>query len=90
LVLRWACDAHCVAIVLVAGEFIGFQMGLSFAAFFDPLQALIPAVISRLLNLVTMLVFLAANGHLVMLKAFYIPLRLFPYSPAVCTPMGGV
>lgn len=76
------------AIVLVAGEFIGFQMGLSFAAFFDPSTGSNTAVISRLLNLVTMLVFLAANGHLVMLKAFLHTFETFPIQPGSLHPDG--
>lgn len=76
------------AIVLVAGEFIGFQMGLSFAAFFDPSTGSNTAVVSRLLNLVTMLVFLAANGHLVMLKAFLHTFETFPIQPGSLHPDG--
>lgn len=66
------------AIVLVAGEFIGFQMGLSFASFFDPSIGSNTAVISRLLNIVAMLIFLASNGHLVMLQAFVYTFEMFP------------
>lgn len=70
------------AVVLVAGEFIGFQMGLSFASFFDPSSGSNTAVISRLLNIVTMLIFLAVNGHLVMLQAFIYTFEMFPIAPA--------
>lgn len=76
------------AIVLVAGEFIGFQMGLSFASFFDPSSGSNTAVLSRLLNIVTMLVFLALDGHLVMLQAFIYTFEMFPIAPARFSPDG--
>lgn len=74
------------AVVLVAGEFIGFQMGLSFASFFDPSTGSNTAVVSRLLNLVAMLVFLAMNGHLVMLQAFAYTFEIFPIAIASLNP----
>jgi flagellar biosynthetic protein FliR len=55
------------AAVQTAGEFIGLQMGLSFASFFDPSTGANTAVLARIMNIVAMLVFLALNGHLVML-----------------------
>jgi flagellar biosynthetic protein FliR len=55
------------AAVQTAGEFIGLQMGLSFASFFDPATGANTAVLARIMNIVAMLVFLALNGHLVML-----------------------
>lgn len=51
------------AAVRMAGEIIGMQMGLSFATFFDPGAGNSP-VISRFLNLLVTLLFLAFNGHL--------------------------
>ena len=55
------------AAVQTAGEFIGLQMGLSFASFFDPATGANTAVLARIMNIVAMLVFLALNGHLIML-----------------------
>src|SRR3546814_9913039 len=55
------------AAVQTAGEFIGLQMGLSFASFFDPATGANTAVLSRIMNIVAMLLFLALNGHLMML-----------------------
>jgi flagellar biosynthetic protein FliR len=54
------------AAVDVAGELIGLQMGLSFATFFDPGGGQTP-VITEFLGLLTALVFLAMNGHLLAL-----------------------
>ena len=69
------------AVVLLAGEYIGFQMGLSFASFFDPGTGAQTAVVSRLLNIVAMLCFLAVNGHLVMLHAFMRTFEVLPIRP---------
>ena len=76
------------AIVILAGEFIGFQMGLSFASFFDPGTGAQTAVVSRLLNLVAMLCFLAVNGHLLMLYAFTRTFDILPISPGSLDPNG--
>ncbi len=55
------------AAVQTAGEFIGLQMGLSFASFFDPATGANTAVLSRLMNIIAILLFLAVNGHLIMI-----------------------
>ena len=57
------------ASVQTAGEFIGLQMGLSFASFFDPGTGANTAVLSRMLNVIAMLTFLALDGHLLVLAA---------------------
>src|SRR5690606_7312648 len=66
------------AAALMAGEFVGLQMGLAFASFFDPATGANTAVLSRLLNIVAMLIFLAVNGHLLMLNGL---LRTFEFLP---------
>ncbi len=76
------------AVVLLAGEYIGFQMGLSFASFFDPGTGAQTAVVSRLLNVIAMLCFLAVNGHLVMLHAFMRTFEVLPISPSSLDPNG--
>ncbi|HBN60191.1 MAG TPA: flagellar biosynthetic protein FliR, partial [Halomonas sp.] len=52
------------AVVQAAGEFIGLQMGLAFASFFDMSSGTNIMVLSRILYMVTLLMFLAFNGHL--------------------------
>lgn len=64
----------------VAGELIGLQMGLSFASFFDPQSSSQSAVISAFLGLLTTLLFIALNGHLLMLSALAESFRLLPIS----------
>ncbi|SFN63214.1 flagellar biosynthetic protein FliR [Izhakiella capsodis] len=52
------------AAIRMAGEIIGLQMGLSFATFFDPGSRLNMPVLSRLLDILAILLFLSFNGHL--------------------------
>ncbi|WP_269494385.1 flagellar biosynthetic protein FliR [Castellaniella sp. S9] len=63
---------------MMAGEFVGLQMGLAFASFFDPATGANTAVLSRLLNLIAMLVFLAFNGHLLMLDGLVRTFEILP------------
>lgn len=62
----------------VAGELIGLQMGLSFAMFYDPQNAAQTPVLSELLGLLTTLIFLAMNGHLLAISVLAESFRLLP------------
>jgi len=66
------------ATVQAAGEFTGLQMGLSFASFFDPSSGGNTAVLSRLFNIVAMLLFLTLNGHLLMLQGLLHSFDILP------------
>ncbi len=66
------------AAIDVAGELIGLQMGLSFAAFFDPVAGGVTPVITQFLGLLTALFFLAMNGHLL---AIYLLAESFTVLP---------
>lgn len=57
------------AAVQAAGEYIGLQMGLSFASFFDPSAGGSTVVVSRLLHMLSVLIFLAIDGHLMVIAA---------------------
>ncbi|PWF21181.1 flagellar biosynthetic protein FliR [Corticimicrobacter populi] len=70
------------AAVQTAGEYIGLQMGLSFASFFDPSTGGNTAVLSRMLNLIAMLLFLALDGHLLMLQGLLHSFETLPISDA--------
>lgn len=69
----------------VAGEFIGLQMGLGFATFYDPLNSSQTPVVTEFMDLLALLVFLAINGHL-----FYIATlaQSFTAIPVSATPLG--
>jgi flagellar biosynthetic protein FliR len=68
------------AAVDVAGELIGLQMGLSFATFFDPTSGGQTPVVAEFLGLLTALVFLAMNGHLLALSVLAESFTLLPIS----------
>ncbi|CAG9185467.1 flagellar biosynthetic protein FliR [Cupriavidus pampae] len=74
------------AAVQVAGEFTGLQMGLSFASFYDRNAGGQTMVVSRFLNLVAMLMFLAMDGHLTMLATV---VDSFNGLPIAATPLSG-
>ena len=56
------------AAIDLAGSFIGMQMGLSFALFFDPNSGGQSAVLADFMSMVATLLFLALDGHLVMIE----------------------
>jgi flagellar biosynthetic protein FliR len=76
------------AAVDVAGELIGMQMSLSFAVFYDPQNAGQTPVIAEFLGLLTMLVFLAMNGHLLTLEVLAESFRLLPVAAAPFSAQG--
>ncbi|HEU0230706.1 MAG TPA: flagellar biosynthetic protein FliR [Burkholderiaceae bacterium] len=76
------------AAVQTAGEFTGLQMGLSFASFFDPTTGANTAVLSRLMNIIAMLLFLALNGHLLVLVGLARTFEVLPISQAAMAPGG--
>lgn len=66
------------AAVQTAGEFVGLQMGLAFASFFDPATGSNTAVLARILNTITLLVFIAMNGHLLMIGGLVRTFEVLP------------
>lgn len=71
------------AAVQTAGEFIGLQMGLSFASFFDPATGANTAVLSRIMNVVAMLLFLALDGHLILIGSLINTFHILPISASL-------
>jgi flagellar biosynthetic protein FliR len=53
----------------MAGHIIGLQMGLGFATFFDPQNSTQVPIMGQLLGVMAMLLFLAINGHLMVITA---------------------
>ena len=66
------------------GEVIGLQMGLSFATFFDPSGGPNMPILARILNLITLLLFLAFDGHLWLI---HIVISSFDLIPVQVTPL---
>ncbi len=68
------------AAIDVAGELISMQMGLSFAVLYDPQTAGQTPVITNFIALITTLVFLASNGHLLTISLLAESYQLLPVS----------
>ncbi|MFQ3788117.1 flagellar biosynthetic protein FliR [Halomonas sp. A29] len=75
------------AVVQAAGEFIGLQMGLAFATFFDAGSGTNSMILSRIFFMITLLLFLALGGHLMVLEALVssfhgLPIGIGAFNPA--------
>jgi flagellar biosynthetic protein FliR len=66
----------------LAGELIGLQMGLSFAGFFNPASGTAQNPVAGFLSLLALLMFIAIDGHLMLLAALAESFRLFPLDAA--------
>lgn len=62
------CMHLVFAVVMVAGEYIGLQMGLGFASFFSPDTGTNSMVLSRIFYMISLLMFLALSGHLFLIQ----------------------
>lgn len=76
------------AAVDVAGNVIGLQMGLSFASFIDPVNSNQTPLIGSFLNLLTTLLFLALDGHLILIAAATRSFDLLPINTHFFTGVG--
>ena len=66
------------ATVTLAGDMIGLQMGLSFASLVDPQHSEQVPLVGAFLSIILMLVFMAMNGHLMMISALVDSFAAFP------------
>jgi len=66
--------------VETAGEIVGLQMGLGYATLFDPERADMIPVLGQFLGLLTILAFLALDGHLHMIQVLADTFRMLPVS----------
>jgi flagellar biosynthetic protein FliR len=62
----------------LAGEVVGFQMGLNFAAFFDPTINSQSSAMGRFFSQMSLLLFVVTNAHLLVIGAFVNSFRAFP------------
>jgi flagellar biosynthetic protein FliR len=72
----------------MAGEFIGTQMGLGFATFYDPLNSAQTPVVAEFL-LLALLLFLSMNGHLLYLATLAQSFTAIPVSATPLAPDHG-
>lgn len=71
------------AALSLAGDLIGLQMGLGFAIFYDPQSAGQTPVAAQFLELAGFLLFLALNGHLMMLATLAQSFEVLPVGAAL-------
>jgi len=69
--------------IQAAGDIMGMSMGLGFATFFDPHAAGSTDVMSRYMNMLAILTFLAVDGHLQVLSALIQTFQALPVSANV-------
>lgn len=71
-----------------AGQLTGFQMGLGMANVFDPVNSAQVTVLGRLLGILTILIFLTVNGHLMVIMTVERSFELIPpYSFNLSEPL---
>lgn len=64
--------------VEMAGHIMGLQMGLGFATFFDPQNSAQIPIMGQFLGIVAMLLFIAINGHLLLITALVESFEVMP------------
>jgi flagellar biosynthetic protein FliR len=69
------------AAIEFAGEFVGLQMGLNFAGFFDPISASAGTASGRFYGTMVAYLFVVINGHLLVLAALLRSFDAFPVGP---------
>ncbi|MEH6625202.1 MAG: flagellar biosynthetic protein FliR [Motiliproteus sp.] len=67
-------------VVVLGGQLISYQMGLGFASISDPTNGVSVVVLSQFYLMLTMLVFLSMDGHLVLIDVIVDSFRVIPIS----------
>ena len=74
------------AAIELAGDLIGLSMGLSFATFVDPQNSTQTPLVGSFLGVLASLIFLALNGHLIVINGIVESFHVFPVGSM---PTGG-
>jgi len=69
-------------IVILAGEFIDLQQGLSMSKLYDPQSGVQMSISATFLNLMFVFAFFGLNGHLTLIHLFLNSAELIPYGQA--------
>jgi flagellar biosynthetic protein FliR len=72
--------------IYVAGQIIDMQIGFGMVNVFDPVTNIQVPITANLYYMVAMLIFLATNGHHVLIKALYQSFKLVPITSAGIGP----
>lgn len=62
--------------VVISGEILGMQTGMSMSQIYDPNSNVSLGLIGSFLNVILMLIFFAANGHVTLIKIFITTCKL--------------
>lgn len=76
-----------ISVVQAAGEYISLQMGLGFSTFVTP-DGANTVVLSRIFNTITLMMFLAVNGHLIVIDILATSFRTLPIGYTGVNPGG--
>jgi flagellar biosynthetic protein FliR len=74
----------------LAGQVVGFQMGLGFAAFFDPSTSAQSSAMGRFYANMASLLFIALNGHLMVIMAVVQSFAAFPVDQNFLQALGSM
>lgn len=74
-------------VFVIAGQIVAMQMGLGFASMVDPTNGVTVPVLSQIYLICVTLIFLAMNGHLVMIETIVESFEVWPISQDI---LGGV
>jgi flagellar biosynthesis protein FliR len=74
--------------VRFSGELIGMQMGLGMATFYDPIGGPSTSVLSRLINMIALLIFLSLDGHLWLLYGLANSFSIIPITTSLLKENG--
>lgn len=74
------------AAIDMAGTYIGFQMGLGFATFYDPLDGAQTPVVAEFIGLIALLLFMAFDGHLLYVTTLAQSFHAIPVGPEALSP----
>jgi flagellar biosynthetic protein FliR len=72
-----------ISVMIMAGEMIDSQMGISMAKIYDPQSNTSVAVSASLLNVMFMLIFFSMNAHLTLIQVFCFSFKVIPLGKAV-------
>ncbi len=73
-------------VVVLGGQIISYQMGLGFASISDPTNGISVVVLSQFYLMMTMMIFLSMNGHLVLLDVIVDSFRIIPVGEGTAGP----
>lgn len=72
-------------VFVIAGQVVAIQMGLGFSSMIDPTNGVSTAVIGQFFTMLVTLMFLAMNGHLVVLEVLTESFRTLPVGSGLLT-----